>query len=679
MKAAVRDFSERSRRYRDGFGERRAIVDARGERLEILQLSATLSSAPSFEHAVRERARRVSDLRDDSFSRVRGIETDTLTGTCLVVSDHVPGARLSTVLDAAETRSLPIELAVATSVIRQLLRATVIWREHMPDIVHGAIGPGRIVVTPDGKVVLVEHVFGSALERLGYTRQRYWEELGVALPATFERSIDARADVVQAGAVTLALVLGRRLNASDRLDEIHPAVNDRLTPPLRTWMMRALQLDPAGSFASVLDASAPFDEVAGTADLAEDRYRLSRFVATCLTRGAGRRAAIAREQRDGSAAPATVATDDDPSVADLATRLEALKVFLARLFARAEPATPAVASPTGGTQGSIAIGSLLSEDWTRRAWMAAATALAVGIGLFLLVVGIVPWPREPATGALSIDTRPRGATVTIDGTPRGITPLAIDLAAGDYLVELVTSTERRRVPVTIRAGGDSSHFLEMTGGENAATSELRIRTEPLAASVIVDGRFVGRSPVSVGDLSPGPHTVVLEHEAGSATEQVLIEAGKTSSLFVPLASPAGAGAGWISIANAPVVVQIFENGRLLGSSQIERIMLPAGRHDLSIVNEALGYEERRVVGITAGRTAAVNVSWPTGRLSINAVPWAQAFVDGAPIGETPLANIEVPIGEHEVVFRHPQLGERRASVIVTTRETAKIGIDLRTK
>ena len=58
------------------------------------------------------------------------------------------------------------------------------------------------------------------------------------------------------------------------------------------------------------------------------------------------------------------------------------------------------------------------------------------------------------------------------------------------------------------------------------------------------------------------------------------------------------------------------------------------------------------------------------------MPWALAFVDGAPAGETPIANMQVPIGPHEILLRHPQLGERRASVTVTSRETAKVGVDL---
>jgi hypothetical protein len=325
--------------------------------------------------------------------------------------------------------------------------------------------------------------------------------------------------------------------------------------------------------------------------------------------------------------------------------------------------------------------SALPADWTRPLWIAAAAAVVVVAALVALVAGVFPGSGGASTGSLSIETRPAGIAVTIDGASRGVTPLAIELTAGDHLVELITNTEQRRIPVTIRAGSQVSQFLEMAGATAAASAtELLVRTEPLGASVTVDGRFVGQSPVSVSDLSPGPHTVVLQHATGSATEQVLIEAGKTASLFVPLAPRAGAAptAGWIAV-KAPANVQLFENGRFLGSNQIERIMMPAGRHQLSLVNEALGYQEQRTVNVTPGQTAVINVTWPTGSLAINAVPWAVAFVDGASVGETPIGNIQVPIGPHEIVFRHPQLGEHRTSVIVTTREIAKVGVDLRAK
>ena len=64
-------------------------------------------------------------------------------------------------------------------------------------------------------------------------------------------------------------------------------------------------------------------------------------------------------------------------------------------------------------------------------------------------------------------------------------------------------------------------------------------------------------------------------------------------------------------------------------------------------------------------------------MSINAIPWAEVFIDGTRVGETPLGNLPQTLGPHEIVFRHPQLGERRVNAMVTLKETARISIDMR--
>ena len=42
-----------------------------------------------------------------------------------------------------------------------------------------------------------------------------------------------------------------------------------------------------------------------------------------------------------------------------------------------------------------------------------------------------------------------------------------------------------------------------------------------------------------------------------------------------------------------------------------------------------------------------------------------------------LGNLSLAIGTHEVVFRHPDLGERKETVTVTTLAPARLGVDLR--
>jgi hypothetical protein len=48
------------------------------------------------------------------------------------------------------------------------------------------------------------------------------------------------------------------------------------------------------------------------------------------------------------------------------------------------------------------------------------------------------------------------------------------------------------------------------------------------------------------------------------------------------------------------------------------------------------------------------------------------WIDNRPVGDTPLANLDIAIGEHQIVFRHPQLGERRQNVIVRADAPARV-------
>jgi hypothetical protein len=310
-------------------------------------------------------------------------------------------------------------------------------------------------------------------------------------------------------------------------------------------------------------------------------------------------------------------------------------------------------------------------------------AAAAGVVLLVGAIAALFWYRgsgTPASGTLSVGTSPAGIAVFVDGQPHGVTPLGVELPPGEHVIELRTSTERRRIPITLTAGGQVSQYFEFARTGATGAGELLVRTEPLGAAVTVDGIYVGRSPVSVPDLAPGTHTVVMQSDTGTQTERVIIEDGRTASLVVSLGAAANKAstAGWIRL-DAPADVQVLEDGRVVGSTELERIMLPVGRHELEFVNTPLGYRERRTVQVTAGQTVTLKPTWPRGSMAINAIPWAEVFVDNNRIGETPIGNVAVPIGSHEIIFRHPELGERRMAVTVSVGEPLKVGVDLRSK
>jgi hypothetical protein len=128
--------------------------------------------------------------------------------------------------------------------------------------------------------------------------------------------------------------------------------------------------------------------------------------------------------------------------------------------------------------------------------------------------------------------------------------------------------------------------------------------------------------------------------------------------------------------SAPIELHVLDGERLLGSSRDGPIIAPAGRHQFDFVNSVIGYRVRREVDIKTGQIASLSIAIPNGTLNVNATPWAAVWIDGTPYGETPLGNLSIVPGEHEIVFRHPQLGERREKAIVRPDLPGRVAVNM---
>ena len=256
------------------------------------------------------------------------------------------------------------------------------------------------------------------------------------------------------------------------------------------------------------------------------------------------------------------------------------------------------------------------------------------------------------------------------------TPLKLSLSPGAHTVVVRSGSDERVVPVTIAAGADITHNFEMKAAEPAAQlGRMSVATDPPGARVAVDGQPRGISPLTVDDLTADEHKVTVTNEAGSAERTVTVTAGGTASVVFSLSKAAGPVGGWLSI-SAPFDVDVFDNQDAIGSSGTSRIMLAAGRHNITLSNRTLGFEDVRRVDVVAGKTTAIRVEAPKASVSVNARPWADILLDGENVGQTPIANLPVTIGSHEIVFRHPQLGERKQTVSVSVKGPNRIAVDL---
>jgi hypothetical protein len=241
----------------------------------------------------------------------------------------------------------------------------------------------------------------------------------------------------------------------------------------------------------------------------------------------------------------------------------------------------------------------------------------------------------PESGSLAVASDPSGSPVSVDGVSRGTTPLSVALRPGVHEIGVGAGAQFRSQRVDVKSGGDARIFFELPRGAEStalpiAATGLQVTTEPPAAKVLIDGEASGASAFA---------------------------------------------SGWIAISGVPA--QIMENGTLLGSTETPRILVPVGSHELEFTNAALGYRITRTVQVLAGQTSSIILEAPQGTLSINALPWAEVWVDGTPAGETPIGNLSLTIGTHELLFRHPELGEQRKTVTVGAREPVRVGVDLR--
>jgi hypothetical protein len=324
---------------------------------------------------------------------------------------------------------------------------------------------------------------------------------------------------------------------------------------------------------------------------------------------------------------------------------------------------------------------------TRFGWRNVALAsLAVvvlvqgGLMAFWMITGALA-VTAPATGSVTVTSEPSGSPVTIDGAARGATPLTLALAPGSHRVDVGAGPSLRSQDLDVSRGGNASMHVELVPpaapSATPGTGGLQITTDPSGARVLVDGEERGVAPLTVAELKVGDHLVTVRGARGDPVNRtVSVQEGTVASLVISMNGSGAYASGWLAISSR-VPLQIWEKGTLVGTTEMPRVLLPAGAHELELVNSALGFREVRSVQVAAGQPTAVALTLPTGTISINALPWAEVWIDGQRAGETPIGNLSIEIGHHDVLFRHPELGEQKKTVAVAVGAPARVGVDMK--
>ena len=290
-------------------------------------------------------------------------------------------------------------------------------------------------------------------------------------------------------------------------------------------------------------------------------------------------------------------------------------------------------------------------------------SLPIVVAAALLVAAVMAgrayWLKATTqkTGIAVLQSVPGDARVIVDGTDLGTTPVTATLSAGTHSIQFQSRNATRTISLAVPAGG---RVVERVDWARKLTGRLTVSSEPTGAEVRADGVVRGVTPLTLEDLPEGVHAIVVGSANGSVRRSVTIKANETAQISEVIF------AGWITIFS-PFEVLVTDGARAIRLDERNQLMLSAGPHALRLENRALGYQEIYKVDIRPGETTSLSVVPPRSTLSVTSNEPAEVWLDGASVGQTPLADLPTDLGTREMLLKSGTGAERRITVTMTVK------------
>jgi hypothetical protein len=501
-----------------------------------------------------------------------------------LAQDYVAGESLDIALRRGAA-SIADSLRVATELARALDAGARV------NIEHGVLHPRDVLLSGE-EVRLTGLGIARAVERIGVPRQV--RRPYTAPERTSGSDWDRRADIFALAAMIHEMLWGRRVaatghEAAGRLTEV--AGGD--LPLLRAVFGRALAEDPAKRFDTAPEFAGALGEAFSVRSVQAQRGQTVRLPSRSLMPG----------KADDLPAPPALDLFEPES-----RRFTVLDAFDAAppapvvsvIPAIADAEMPPVLPPDVVESYRPSPDSVRAHEGSRSAISPLAFALLIGAALgFAAGFGVGTRGHSPEPG----ETGAADARVASNTNPESTTGSAREFTEGavEAGVRLKPdATVANRAPSLEDRGARLQPDLQTsppgpTGGSQVVGS-LLVRSTPLGARVLVDGREYGRTPLTVGNLSRGVHHVRVTRDGYESDERqvTVTSAQRAHSMTVrlsperlaPVASagnrPAAPSAAPLTIESRPGGATVILDGRLVGTTPLVVPDVAAGEHALRL-------------------------------------------------------------------------------------------------
>ena len=280
-------------------------------------------------------------------------------------------------------------------------------------------------------------------------------------------------------------------------------------------------------------------------------------------------------------------------------------------------------------------------------------------------------------GRLQIDSAPPGASVSLDGTPVGTTPLRdVEVAAGEHTLLLQAPRYRALQRALQVSGRGLEQSLQLA--LEPAWAEVTVDSTPAGATVLLDGERAGSTPATLQILQ-GEHQLILQ-QPGFADWQTALTtvAGQAQDLGQVQLQPA---TGSLELASVPTGANVTLDGEFQGQTPLRLELTPDRPHQLAVSKPGYRRHTSEVQLPAAGTDQrSVTLEARLGEVRFEIQPQdATLRIDGRPRGSGS-QTLALPAYEHTVevslpgyatvrrrVTPRPGLQQRVAVTLVTER------------
>jgi hypothetical protein len=266
-----------------------------------------------------------------------------------------------------------------------------------------------------------------------------------------------------------------------------------------------------------------------------------------------------------------------------------------------------------------------------------------------------------------VSSDPLDAIVYFDGQMAGQTPVTIpDVTAGRHIIRLSNEGYADHQG-TIEVGNETVRLTKKL--ERPPT--LDVSSSPSGASVYLDGRPIGTTPLKTNKVTSGTRTLRVELEKHDAwSDTVILENEKIATVKADLTKQLGT----LSIESDPAGARIYLDRVALGETPFTTSGLPVGNYEVEIRKENY-YPWKGTATVVKDKTTEVVATLPgiPGSISVSSTPsGAKVYLNDSYQGLTPLSIPSLKAGQYRLRVSLDRHSDYQSEVAVNWNSTATV-------